>query len=67
MLLDSGLYLNNSNFDDLLRVFRCILLNFCTILSFTIHFFINTSSCYETTYGQYIYILLLAGRINEDF
>ncbi|CAF0837697.1 unnamed protein product [Adineta ricciae] len=39
---------------------RCILLNVCTILSFTIYFFINSPSCYETAFGQYIYILLLA-------
>ncbi|CAF4070820.1 unnamed protein product, partial [Rotaria magnacalcarata] len=40
--------------------FRCVFLNICTILSFTIHFFTNTPSCYETAYGQYIYMLLLA-------
>ena len=37
-------------------------LHACTILSFTIHFFIGSHSCYETAYGQYIYILLLGGK-----
>jgi hypothetical protein len=45
--------------------FRCIFLNICTILSFTIYFFTHTYSCYETIYGQYMYILLLAGRMNS--
>ncbi|CAF4924937.1 unnamed protein product [Rotaria sp. Silwood1] len=40
--------------------FRCILMNICTMLSFTIYFFINAPLCYETAYGQYIYILLLS-------
>lgn len=46
--------------------FRCVILNISTILSFTIYFFINAPSCYETAYGQYMYILLLAGRIIKD-
>jgi hypothetical protein len=37
-------------------------LNVCTILSYTIYFVINAPSCYETAYGQYIYILLLSGK-----
>ncbi|CAF3152048.1 unnamed protein product [Rotaria sp. Silwood2] len=40
--------------------FRCIVLNICMMLSFTIHFFVNAPSCYETAYGQYIYMLLLS-------
>lgn len=43
--------------------FRCVILNISTILSFIIYFFINKSSCYETIFGQFIYILLLAGKI----
>ncbi|CAF1007943.1 unnamed protein product [Rotaria sordida] len=40
--------------------FRCIFLNVSIMLSFSIYFFIHAPPCYETAYGQYIYILLLS-------
>ncbi|CAF0716728.1 unnamed protein product [Adineta steineri] len=38
---------------------RCVFTNVCTIVSFIIYFFVNAPPCYETAFGQYIYVLLL--------